>query len=176
MAIEFHIDAVEAAAEMRKMQMSRKDMRAIVRKRLIEARRAIRNDAKTAMRSDPRQARRAVKIQIYKKLFGGNVNILDTRKVTYLREYQKRRTLRQGQRGGNRRKPSDRTRRVDNYYGESRAFVLRFQNSGARRNKRGTIAQSGWFEASAQRHIEAAANAMATDIENKITNDFNNSR
>ena len=51
---------------------------------------------------DPHQSRRAVRSTVYKRILGGNINILNSRKAHGTQAYQYQRTLRQGQRGGNR--------------------------------------------------------------------------
>lgn len=80
--------------------------------------------AKGAMASDPREAFKAIRVTKYKRIFGGNVNILTPRKgATYVvgtALLYKRRN----------RHISDRTSAVARYAGPSRSFVLRFIQGG----------------------------------------------
>ena len=115
--------------------MTRPDMeekvQKIIREVLFALRRSMTRAAASAMDSDPRQAQRAVRTMVYKRILGGNVNILQKKRGrTQTTKYEPTRTLKTGQRGGNRRKRSERTMKLESYYGSSRAFVLRFQNSG----------------------------------------------
>lgn len=129
----YHISIDEIQNEIRNMRISdqvdRKGFRAMIRKRMNEAKKDIADAATIAMNNDPREARRAVKVQIYKRILGANINILENRKVTYFRVYNRPRKLKPGQRGGNRMPRTAGTERRNMYFGESRAFVLRYINS-----------------------------------------------
>lgn len=108
-----------------------KRVQKIIRKVLLEVRKAVSSQAKGAIKSDPRQAYKAVKTAVYRQILGGNVSILNKRKAsTQFSSYEPPRTLRSGQRGGNRKKRSPRTNDVMHYAGPDRAFILRFLNSG----------------------------------------------
>ena len=125
------------------------------------------------MKSDPRQAVRAVKHTVYKKILGGNVNILNGKrgKVSTDRGSAKKRE----------------------YFGSERGFVLRFLNQGTRNryvgfrnNKanekkynemvasgnrtafRGRIEPRGWFGGASQKELEKAAEMLDKYIENVI--------
>ena len=106
-----------------------KKVQGLIRKVLLVARRTIANDAKDVMKSDPRKAYKAVKTAVYRQILGGSVSILNKRGVKF-DNYEPPRTLRPGQRGGNRRSRSQRSDNLMHYAGESRAFVLRFLNQG----------------------------------------------
>lgn len=108
-----------------------KRLREAIRKVLGEVRAALQKDAQTGfqMKSDPRKAYKAVRYAVYKRLLGGQVNILDPRRVQKM-AYNPPRKLQPKQRGGNRMKRSPRTQDLLEYYGGSRAFVLRFLNAG----------------------------------------------
>jgi hypothetical protein len=106
-----------------------KKVQGLIRKVLMAARRTVANSAKDAMKSDPRKAYQAVKTAVYRQILGGNVSILNKR-GTRFDSYEPPRTLQPGQRGGNRRKRTDRSNRLLHYAGSSRAFVLRFLNAG----------------------------------------------
>lgn len=106
-----------------------KKVQGLIRKVLMEARKEIGSGIKFK-HGDPRQAYKAVKTAVYRRILGGSVSILNKRRAGTPGNYEPPRTLRPGQRGGNRRTRSDRTQQIMNYQGSSRAFVLRFLNQG----------------------------------------------
>ena len=115
-----------------------KRLQKIIRKVLMEVRKEVSESAKTALKSDPRQAYKAVKTAVYRQILGGSVSILNKRKrSTQFSAYEPPRKLRPGQRGGNRRARSQRTWDVTHYAGQDRAFILRFVNSGTDRREIG---------------------------------------
>ena len=108
-----------------------KKVQGLIRKVLAEARKSMTAEARHAMDSDPRQASRAIRTMVYKRILGGNINILRKKRAGKGGGgYTPTRTLRTGQRGGNRRDRSERTKNLESYYGSDRGFVLRFLNSG----------------------------------------------
>lgn len=109
-------------------QMEKK-VQGLIRKVLLAARREVAQDAHGAMKSDPRKAYKAVKSAVYRQILGGSVSLYN-RKRGKFDNYEPPRTLKEGQRGGNRRQRSPRTNNVMHYAGESRAFILRFLNQG----------------------------------------------
>lgn len=129
---------VEQKKELDKLLMSNpameKKVQALVRKALSAARSSLGKYAKgneAIMKSDPRQAYRAVRMMVYKRILGGNVSILSRRRASGGGgAYTPTRTLRSGQRGGNRRSRSERTYKLESYFGADRGFVLRFLNEG----------------------------------------------
>lgn len=154
--------------------------RKVIRKALQLARKNLSNDAKSYIKNDPRRAAKAVKHTVYKELFGGNLSILNKRKAGAPGNYQKPRTLRPGQRGGNRRKVSDtsRTAKIDSYYGSDRGFILRFLNAGTgnrqtRYGNRGALRQTDWFAHTAPWQMETAAENVANAINEYIKQQSN---
>lgn len=126
---------VEQRKELEKLMMSNpameKKVQGLIRKVLMEVRRHMGDAAKASMKSDPRQAYKAVKTAVYRQILGGSVSILNKRKAgTKFSAYEPPRKLREGQRGGNRVPRSERTNDVMKYAGSDRAFVLRFINQG----------------------------------------------
>ena len=109
-----------------------KRLRGAIREILKEARKALSDDAKTNLqiKNDPRSAYKAVRSSVYKRLFGGQVNILNNRRAGAMKLYEPQRTLTAGQRGGNRKKRSQRTTDLMSYQGKDRGFILRFLNAG----------------------------------------------
>ena len=186
---------VKQREELEKLMMSNPDMekkvQGLIRKVLMEVRRHMGDAAKSAMKSDPRQAYKAVKTAVYRQILGGSVSILNKKKPgVKFSDYEPVRTLRPGQRGGNRRTRSDRTRDLIKYAGSDRAFVLRFINQGTQdrgvdftfvegrkqtqTNKhpntgnRGRIMPRNFFGERSQREMENAANNLQRLIDELI--------
>ena len=107
-----------------------KKVQGLVRKALQIARKELSQSSRQMMLSDPRGAYKAVRTAIYKRILGGNVNILNKKTAGATAPYLKARTLRVGQRGGNRLPVSSRTQQIDSYRGSDRGFILRFLNAG----------------------------------------------
>ena len=108
-----------------------KRLRGAIRKVLGEVRAALQKDAKSGlqMKRDPRKAYKAVRYAVYKRIFGGQVNILQRRKAGQPGKYLK--PLKGlPKRGGNRWGRSSRTEALEGYSGADRGFILRFLNSG----------------------------------------------
>ena len=107
-----------------------KRVQKLIRKVLMQARSEIGKGIKFD-KGDPRQAYKAVKTAVYRQILGGSVSILNKRRAgTQFSNYEPPRTLRTGQRGGNRRPRSQRTSDLIHYAGPDRGFVLRFLNAG----------------------------------------------
>ena len=110
---------------------TQKVLQKLIRKALMQARASMESYVKTKLENgDPRGAARAIRTSVYRKILGGNINILNPKKSHGTNSYEPTRTLRPGQRGGNRRPRSARTDKVMHYAGEDRSFILRFVNSG----------------------------------------------
>ena len=109
-------------------------MRKVMQHHIREALFAARRDVMAAFpaESDPREARRAIRTSVYDKVLGGNINILTGKKAHGTNNYEPQRTLTPGQRGGNRRKRSERTKQIMSYAPLDRGFILRFVNSGTK--------------------------------------------
>ena len=156
----------------------------IIREAIKAARSMVTQDAKGAVGNDPRHAYKAVKTMVYKRVLGANINILQKRKAGSAKSgYEPPRTLRPGQRGGNRVPRSARTQQMMDYEGSDRGFILRFLNSGTgqrtagTRNgrlhgNRGSIAARNWFPSSGQRAMNAAAQYIIDEIDRLIAEEF----
>lgn len=108
-----------------------KKVQGLIRKVLGAVRKNLGQAAREKMKSDPRNAYKAIRSVVYKRLLGGNVNILNKRRASNAGGgYTPTRTLRSGQRGGNRRARSERTMKLESYEGSDRGFILRFLNAG----------------------------------------------
>ncbi|MBQ8938365.1 MAG: hypothetical protein IJ066_11730 [Bacteroidaceae bacterium] len=107
-----------------------KAVKGIIRDALKIVRRKLSGGASAGLRmkNDPRQAYKAIKMAVYRRILGGNVSILQKRKAGAKHDMW----LPSGHvgRGGNRRKRSQRTIDLQSYYGEDRGFILRFLNQG----------------------------------------------
>ena len=155
-----------------KNPMMQKRINEVIRQALAIVRKNLSNDARSGlgMKSDPRSAYRAVRSVVYRKIFGGQVNILQSRRANNMRYYEPQRTLQPGQRGGNRRQQSQRTREMMSYQGKDRGMVLRSDGTTARDTRygnRGSIAARNWFGPASQREMMNMAeklDAMINDI------------
>lgn len=107
----------------------RKRVNNVIRQVLKEARNEISQDAAGILDNDPRKAYKAVRSAVYKRILGGQVNILARKKAGSAGSYVK---PRKGLplRGGNRWGRSKRTIKMEGYEGMDRGFVLRFFNAG----------------------------------------------
>ena len=173
--------------------MMQRRIREVIKQVLGRVRKDLQDHAASGlqMQTDPRSAYKAVRFAVYRKLFGGQVNILSPRNAGKGRLYEPPRKLQPKQRGGNRRTRSDRTTELMSYFGKDRGFVLRFLNAGTRvrynggrngrteeqyntfiahhegRGHRGAISARNWFGGASQHQLENAANNL-----DKMINDI----
>ena len=156
----------------------------IIRRAIKAARSMVQSNAKGAVPNDPRHAYKAVRTMVYKRILGGNVNILQKRRGSGGKSgYEPPRTLRPGQRGGNRVPLSARTQQVMDYEGSDRGFILRFLNSGTTARQagsrggrlhgnRGSIGARNWFPSAGQQAMNAAAQYIVDEIDRLIAEEF----
>ena len=174
-----------------KNPMMEKRIRGVIRQVLGQVRKSLQSQAQSGlqMKSDPRKAYKAVRMAVYRRIFGGNVNILQSRKAGEGHYYEPPRHP--SHRGGNRMLQSERTHKMMSYQGSERGFILRFLNQGTDvrytggrngrtqsdkfrfvdshggRGHRGSIAARNWFGPRSQAELERAAaniDAMIDDI------------
>ena len=151
-------------------------MRKLISAEVSKARAAVAQAASGALKNDPREAWKAVRRSVYKSILGGQVNILNQKgAASGSNGYRPARKLDSNphQRGGNRRKRSAETDRIDGYVGKDRGFILRFVNSGTaerqtRYGRRGSITARNWFPNIGQRELEAAAERLAVEIDREL--------
>ena len=182
MAENIEVDGfVKQRQELESLLMSNpqmeKKVQGLIRKVLLAARRTIANDAKDAMKSDPRKAYKAVKSAVYRQILGGSVSLYN-RKRGKFDSYEPPHTLKAGQRGGNRRSRSNDTKAQNGYFGKARAFVLRFYNSGTverqtRFGNRGAMPSRRVFSTSAVFQMETASKEISQMIEEIMQKEFN---
>lgn len=174
-----------------------KRLRGVIRKVLGEARANLRKDAASGLQmdSDPRHAYKAVRYAVYKRLFGGQVNILNSRKAGGETAWKPARTLTPGQRGGNRRQRNSRD--LDKYDGVDRGFILRWLNDGMTKtdprvihftenesrkvdkwNKhpntgnRGAIKARNWFGNASLQELQKVSGQMQELVDKVINDEF----
>lgn len=177
----------------------RKRFSACVRKILNTVRQSLSKNADDGlnMKSDPRHAYKAVRSAVYKRILGGQVNILQSRRAGNKSSYEPPRTLDPKKRGGNRTKRSNRTQKMMEYEGKDRGFILRFLNSGTgdravhsmgdrnlrsgsisvRKTKsiganRGSISARNWFGPRSHHELENASEQLQTLIDQVINGEF----
>ena len=175
----------------------RKRINEVVREMLKQVRKRLQDNAQSGldMKSDPRKAHKAIKMAVYRKIFGGNVSILSPRRAGSMRLYEPPRkgTKDPKGRGGNRMKRSGRTTEMMSYQGGDRWMVLQWLNNGTRerysgsgrnsktlsqynafvertggRGKRGHIAARNWFGSASQRELESAAENLDKMIDDIV--------
>ena len=177
-----------------KNPMMRQRINEVIRQVLAKVQKDLQDNAQSGLRmeSDPRKAVKAVRKAVYRRIFGGNVNILSPRNSRLGRLYEPPKKLRPKQRGGNRRTRSDRTTELMSYMGKDRGFVLRFLNQGTRvrynggRNgrtedkynkfilnhggtyHRGAIEPRNWFGSASHHELENAAGNLDKMIDDII--------
>ena len=181
----FEVDGiVRQKQELESLLMSNPEMekkvQGLIRKVLLAARRTISGDAKGMMKNDPRQAYKAVKSAVYRRILGGNVSILNKRKAgkrgpvpPVVHQLETRVNSKGNHRGGNRMPRSRRTEDLLTYQGADRGFILRFLNAGtsdreSRIGNRGSISARNFFENSSQKAMEQAAAQLDALIEDLI--------
>jgi len=110
-----------------------KKMRRVISKVMIKAQKMMQKEIAGEPFNDPRHAAKAVRKAVYRRILGGNINILRKSRTTESpSSYTPTRTLKTGQRGGNRRLRSERTHRMDSYNASDRGFILYWLNSGTK--------------------------------------------
>ena len=171
----------------------RRRVNAVIKTVLSTARKQVAQQAQGAMDSDPRHAYKAVRSAVYRRILGGNLNILQKRKAGAPGNYQK---PRKGlpKRGGNRWGRSERTKQLEGYEGADRGFILRFINAGAsnrairsytdssgtrhdllthaKGGSRGNISARNWFGQASQQALENASASMQDFIDQIINEEF----
>ena len=201
---QFEVDGlVKQRKELEQMLSSNPDMekrlQKLIRKVLMQARKFIMDGIKFD-HGDPRQARKAVKTAVYRRILGGSVSLLNKRRAGAAGSYEPPRKGSTG-RGGNRRQRSRDTQRMMGYQGSDRAFVLRFLNQGTSgRNienfatnpkreewpsvkkwskhpntgNRGSIAARNFFSTSSHQALQQAAAELDKLIDEMIKKEFGN--
>lgn len=164
----------------------------LIQKVLVDARRQVIGDAKSALENDPRGAAYGIRRVVYKKILGANLNILNMRKrAGHPTTYEPPRKLDRNprQRGGNRVPRGLRTATVMHYGPHDRGWIIRIINSGTingdrtagtkggvLHGNRGSIAARNFFGPSAENALEKAANNLASLIDTELEKMLNKKR
>ena len=169
----------------------RKRVQSAIKEVFRQVRKAVSGDAKNALRHDPRGAYKAVRTSVYRRILGGQVNILSKRKAGNPGNYQK--PLKGlPKRGGNRWGRSDRTKDLEGYQGTDRGFILRFANAGVSNRhihsytdrggirhdlisgggNRGGYAGNNWFGPASQKYLEGASDQLQELIDKVLNGMF----
>lgn len=154
-----------------------KKVRRIVRQVIIGAMDPVKQ---AADRQSTRQAAQAVRKAVYKKILGGNLNILDSRGKAGGRGPLPPESARKRSHaiGGNRMPRSRRTEDLLTYQGKDAAFILRFLNSGTPKRdtngirRVGQIAARHWFEDTSHRALQHAAEQFDLLLDALIAKEF----
>lgn len=158
---------------------TQKVLQKLIRKALMDVRPELVSAARGAMSSDPRGAANGIRLSVYKKILGGNVNILMRRKAGTPTNYEPPRKLQPGQRGGNRVPRGQRTNDMMHYGPRDRQWILRFINSGTSdrmagsrggrlSGNRGHIAARNFFGRAGSSALTRAAENLATMIDTEL--------
>ena len=202
----FTIEGYEEQMKQLKQMMTddptfRRRINAVLKQVLNEARKVISEDAKGVVKNDPRHAYKAVRSAVYKRILGGQVNILQKRRAGTPTSYRK--PLKGlPKRGGNRWGRSQRTKDLEGYEGTDRGFILRFLNAGtadrgitsytdsggtrhslgsassqnikthALTGNRGSISARNWFGGASHAALEKASLQLQELIDRIIANEF----
>ena len=158
---------------------TQKALQKLIRRALMDVRPELVSAARNAMGSDPRGAAHGIHLSVYKKILGGNVNILNSLKAGAPTSYEPPRKLQPHQRGGNRVLRGKRTDTVMHYGPYDRQFILRFINSGTSNRmagsrggrlsgNRGSIAARNFFGRAGSSALTKAADNLATLIDTEL--------
>ena len=171
----------------------RRRINEVIRQMMKEVRKNLQSNAPSGlqMKEDPRKAYKAIKMAVYRKIFGGNVSILSPRRAGNMRLYEPPRHP--SQRGGNRMKRSGRTTDMMSYQGGDRWMVLQWLNNGTReryiggrngkteaqynkfvadrngRGFRGSISARNWFGPRSTQELQNAAAKLDKMIDDIVS-------
>ena len=154
-----------------------KKVRNIIRQLMKSAQGAL---MRSAQHYSTKEAYRAVRKAVYKKILGGNLNILQGNRRSGRRAPLPPESPRKRSHaiGGNRMPRSRRTEDLLTYAGEDRGFILRFINSGTPGRSTngiryvGQITGNNWFGPLAQRELEYAAEQFDKLLDSLIAKEF----
>lgn len=175
---------------------TQKALQKLIQQVLKEARAQVVKAAGRAMEHDPREAARAVRTAVYKKILGANINIYSSRRAHGQNNYEPPRHP--SVRGGNRRTRSPRTNKVMHYAPLDRGFILRWINDGTqernitfkhngRRHEdrwnhhpntgyRGSIAARNFFRGAGEHALAQAADQLSTLIDTELMDMLNKTK
>ena len=166
---------------------TQKALQKLIRKAIMDVRKDAVSAVGRALNSDPRGAAHGIRTAVYKKILGGNLNILNMRrKAGKPTTYEPPRKLQPHQRGGNRVPRGARTNTVMHYGPHDRGWILRIINSGTINGdrtagtrggrlsgNRGSIAARNFFRGAAEPALQKAVNNLAMMIDTELVNILN---
>ena len=166
---------------------TQKALQKLIRKAIMDVRKDAVSAVGRALDSDPRGAAHGIRTAVYKKILGGNLNILNMRrKAGKPTTYEPPRKLQPHQRGGNRVPRGARTNTVIHYGPHDRGWILRIINSGTINGdrtagtrggrlsgNRGSIAARNFFRGAAEPALQKAVNNLAMMIDTELVNILN---
>ena len=159
---------------------TQKALQKLIQRALKDIRPEMVTAARKAMASDPRGAANGIRLSVYKKILGGNINILNRRsRAGSVSNYEPPRKLQPGQRGGNRVPRGARTDTVMHYGPLDRQWILRIINSGTSdrtagtrggrlSGNRGAIAPRNFFRGAGERALAQAVDNLAMLIDTEL--------
>ena len=161
---------------------TQKALQKLIQQALTEIRPGMVAAARSALKSDPRGAAHGIRLAVYKKILGGNINILNMkRKAGKPTSYEPPRKLDANphQRGGNRVPRGARTQQVMHYGPHDRGWILRIVNSGTGdrtagmrsgrlSGNRGSIAARNFFGSAGMPALMKAADVLANLIDTEL--------
>ena len=159
---------------------TQKALQKLIDEALKEIKPEVISSVRASLGSDPRGAANGIRRIVYKKILGGNINILNPRrKARGPISYEPPRKLQPGQRGGNRVPRSRRTNDVMHYGPIDRQWILRIVNSGTTQRmagtrnghlsgNRGSISARNFFGRSGIPALMKAADNLAVMIDTEI--------
>lgn len=172
---------------------TQKALEKLIRQVIIKARSETINNIHF-QNGDPHETRRSVRIAVYKKILGGNINIYNGRKAHEASSYEPPRKLRPMQRGGNRMARGQRTVKMLSYGPLDRQMILRWVNDGTQQRQalggrmskrgfvegvganRGAIAPRNFFRAAGSPALLRAADRLSTLIDEELNNILNKNK
>ena len=164
---------------------TQKVLQKLIDKALKEIRPEVIANIRASLGSDPRGAAQGLRRIVYKKMLGGDINILNPRREAKGPiSYEPPRKLQPGQRGGNRVPRSRRTDDVMHYGPLDRQWILRIVNSGTTdrmagtRNgrlhgNRGAISARNFFGRAGTSALMKAADNLAAMIDTELESILN---
>ena len=176
--VNLQVDNREFVAMLERLQyenlVKSSDVRRVFAKVAKPVKVSVQQGARSAMRSDPRKAWKAVRVITLKGGKGVVVGLLNPRKAGNAMSVPQKAT---GGKSGIRRhrKRSARTNQVDGYMGADRSFILRMLNQGTelryagtrdgnmRRANRGLLTAARFFDRAAPAMRQASAN-LGTEL------------
>ena len=172
---------IDYSAKIDKLLTTNPEMEKKIRKIIRRVIKAAQKPVQMAARFESnKEAHDAVRKAVYKKLLGGNVNILESHRKAGARAQLPPESARKRSHaiGGNRIPRSRRTEDLLTYQGADRAFILRYINQGtktrtSRFGNRGSIQGNNWFGQASRHALELSSQWIDFMLDGLIQSEFN---